>query len=154
MFGRSESSFKAIKSTVYVLSPQIPKNSNFQSLWVKKVIFMHIWITGSPNSILFLPTSFLDVWEVWVMFHGYWIYGSRFDHPNRKNLVFQSLWVEKSIFIYIWIIGSPIPIPFLPTTLFVCMGGVSHVLRLLDQQFAFWLVKAFELKKLFSCISG
>ena len=50
-----------------------------------------------------------------------------FHPPNKKNSHFESLWVEKDIFIHIWITGSPIPILFLPTTFFRCVGGVSHV---------------------------
>ena len=52
--------------------------------------------------------------EVWVKFQGYRIYGLRFDPPNQKNLIFESLWVNKTVFMHIWIAGSPIPIPFLP----------------------------------------
>ena len=81
--------------------PPNQKNSVFESLLVKKAIFMHIWITGSPIPILFLPTNFLDVWVVWVKFHGYRIYGLHFDPAIRKNLVFESLWVEKAIFMHI-----------------------------------------------------
>ena len=52
------------------------------------------------------------------MFHGYRINGLRFDHPNPKNLVCESLLVEKVVFMHSWITGSPIPFLFLPTTLF------------------------------------
>ena len=61
------------------------------------------------------------------MCHGYWIYDLHFDPPNRKNLCFESLCVEKAIFIHIWVVGSPIPIKFIPTTFIICVGGVNHV---------------------------
>ena len=39
---------------------------------------------------------------------------------------------------HLWITGSPIPIPFLWTTLFRCVGGVRYVSRISDLRFAFW----------------
>ena len=71
--------------------PPNPKNSIFKTFELKNVIVMHIWKIGSPIPIPTQPTTSLDVWEVWVMFHGYRIYGLRFDPPNPKNLIFESL---------------------------------------------------------------
>ena len=71
------------------------------------------------------------------MCHDYRIYGLNFDPPNCKNLVFQSLCVEKAIFIHIWIAGSPTPILFIPKTFFIYVGGVSEVQWLSDLRFAF-----------------
>ena len=82
----------------------------------------------------------LDIWVVWVKFHWYRIYGLRFDPLNPKSLVFESLWVEKAIFLHIWITESLILIPFLPTTFFRYVGGVSQVSWLSDLRFAFWPV--------------
>ena len=48
----------------------------------------------------FLQLS-LDVWEDWVMFHGYRIYSLHFDPPNPQNLVFESLYVENFGFSHI-----------------------------------------------------
>ena len=61
------------------------------------------------------------------MFHAYQIYGWRFDPPNPKNIVFESLRVEKAIFMHTLITGSPILIPLLRTTLFRCVVGMSQV---------------------------
>ena len=71
------------------------------------------------------------------MFQGYRIYGLHFDPLNRINLAFESLRVKKTLFMHIMITGSPIPIPFLPKTFFICVGGVRNYLRISDRRFAF-----------------
>ena len=71
------------------------------------------------------------------MFQGYRNNGLRFDPRNRKNSVFESLLVEKAVFMHILRTGSPIPIPFIRTALFRFVGGVSHVSWLSEQRFAF-----------------
>ena len=65
------------------------------------------------------------MWEVRAKFHGYLIDGFHFEPPNPKNLVFQSLRVEKDAFLRILITVSPIPIPFLSTTFFRPVRGAS-----------------------------
>ena len=114
-----------------------PKKLIFESLRVEKAVFMHILITESPILISFNPKTCFSIWEVRVKFRSYQIDDSCFDSPNPKNLVFESLQGEKVIFLCILIIGSPILIPFIPTTFFRCVGGVSHLSRLSDQRFAF-----------------
>ena len=72
------------------------------------------------------------------MFRGYRINGFLFGPPNSKNLFFESLCVEKAVFMHIWIIGSsPISIPFFRATFFRCEGFVRHVSWLSDLRFAF-----------------
>ena len=71
------------------------------------------------------------------MFHGYWINGLHFDPRNQGNSIFESLLVQKAIFMHIWITGSPIPILFLATNFLRCVGGVSQVSWLSDLRFAF-----------------
>ena len=70
-------------------------------------------------------------------FHHNRTYGLRFDLPNPKNSVFERFSIEKAVFMHIWITGSPIPIPFLPTMFFKCLGGGSLVSLLSDLRFAF-----------------
>ena len=79
------------------------------------------------------------------MFNGYRIFGLRFDPPNPKHLLFESLWVKKAIFIHIWITRRPIPIPFLLITLFRYVGGVTEVSLRSDLRFAFWPPKSKKL---------
>ena len=201
--------------------PPKPKNWVFQSLRVKKFVFICILITGSPITIPLLPKCFnrcmggvcnaswlsdqwfafwppkqqklsfskhknwksyfscvsllhviriqlsflqklsIDVWEVDIMFICYQINGVRFVPPKPKNWVFQSLRVEKVIFICILITGSPITIPFLPKSFNSCMGGVCNASCLSDQQFTFWPPETQKLsfakhkrwKSCFSCVS-
>ena len=61
------------------------------SLRVEKVGILRILITGSPTPIpiVFLPTILIDVWEVRVKFHGYWIDDLCFDPPNPQKLSFS-----------------------------------------------------------------
>ena len=61
------------------------------------------------------------------MFLGYRIDGLHFDPLNPKILVIDSLRVEKIGLLRILITGSPIPILFLPTTFYRCVGSVSQV---------------------------
>ena len=56
MYGRCTSCFLAIRSTVYVLTPQNPKTEFCKAYLVKKLFFLRILITGSP--IPFLPKTF------------------------------------------------------------------------------------------------
>ena len=122
----------------FLFNPPNQKNLVCESLWVEKAIFAHIWVTRIPLPFRFFWQLSLDLWELWVNFQGYRINGLRFDPPNHKNIVFESLWVEKAIFMHSWIIGSPIPIPLLPKTFFRCLGGGSHVSWQSDLRFAFW----------------
>ena len=66
------------------------------------------------------------------MFTGYHIDGLCFDPPNLKNLAFIGIKGEKVIFLRILIIGSPITIPFLPTTFNIYIWDV-HVIFLFYQ---------------------
>ena len=118
--------------------PANRKNFVFETQWVKKVIFMHIWITGNPIPIPFFPTLLFryvgGVSQVsWLsdLWFAFW-------PPNPKNLAFEIIWVKKVIFMHIWITRSPIPIPLLPKTLFRYVGGVGQVSWLSDLRFAFW----------------
>ena len=69
----------------------------------------------------------------------------RFDPPNPKNWVLESLWVEKAVFVNIGRTVCPITIPFIPKVFFRCVGGVSHVSCVSDQQFEFWPSKSKKL---------
>ena len=57
MYGRCTSCFLAIRSTVYVLTPQNPKTEFCKAYEVKKLFFGRILITGSPIPIPFLPKN-------------------------------------------------------------------------------------------------
>ena len=118
--------------------PPNRKNLVFESLWVEKAIFMHICITRSTIPIPFLPITLFRY--VGGVSQVSWLSELRFAFwsPNRKNLVFESLWVEKAIFMPIWITRSLIPCPFLPTNFFRCLGHMSYVFWLSDLRFAFW----------------
>ena len=75
------------------------------------------------------------MWDVPIKFHGYQIDRLRFDPSNPKNLVFQRVGGEKVVFLRILITRSPIPIPFIPTTFYLCVGGVSEGSRPSDLRF-------------------
>ena len=141
------------------LSPQNPKTDFFKALEVKILFFLHILITGSPILFLFLPKycSRCMKGACYVSWLSN-IFGLRFDPPNNKNGVFQSMRGEKVVFLRILITGSPIPILFLTETFNICMGGECQVSWLSDQRFAFWppqkqkteFCKAYEVKSCFS----
>ena len=91
----------------------------------KNVYFCESWQRGVRFPFHLFLQPFLDVWELWVKFHGYQIDGLHFDPPNPKILVIDSLRVEKVGLLRILIIGSSILIPFVPTTFFRCVRGLS-----------------------------
>ena len=132
------SCFVAIGTTVCVFTLQIHKTQFLKAYELKKLFSC---ISGEPCVRLpfcfFLKFS-LDMWEVWVMFHGYRINSLHFDPPNLKNWVLESLWVKKAIFMHNWKTVCPIIILSLPTVFFRYVGGVSHVWWLSDQKNAFW----------------
>ena len=142
--------------------PPNPKNIVFESLRIKKAIFMHILITASLIPIPFLPSTFF--WRVGALSQVSWLSDIRlaFWTPNLNNLVFENTWVEKDVFMHILITRSPIPIQFLCTTLIRCVGGVRYVSWISDLRVSFWppkskstqFLKDYELKMLFSWISG
>ena len=138
MCGRCESCFITIGSAVCVLTPQMKKTQFLKAFELKKLFSYISGELGVRFPFCFIIQLSLDVWEVWVMFHSYRIYGLHFDPPNPKNSVLESLWVEKAIFMHIWRTESPIPILFLHKTFFRCVGGVIHVSWLLDLRFLFW----------------
>ena len=72
-----------------------------------------------------------------VKFHSYRINGLRFDPPKQENIVFESLWVEKGLFMHSWITVGLIPILCAPITFFRCLRGVSQISWLSDLRFAF-----------------
>ena len=119
--------------------PLNPKNWDFQSVWGKKKLFYCVsWQPGVQFPFSFFIQLFLDLWVVWVTFLCYRTYRLHFEPPNPKNIDFQCIWGIKAVFLVISIKKSPIPIVFLPTTLFRCVGGVTLVSLQSDLQFVFW----------------
>ena len=135
----------AIGSTVYVLTLQIQKPKFLKAYELKKLFSCISWEPCVRLPFRFFLQFSLDMWEVWVMFDGYRINSLRFDPPNLKNWVLETLWVEKAVFVHIWRTVCPITIPFLPTIFFRYTRGVSHVSWLSDQRFAFWPSKSIKL---------
>ena len=118
--------------------PKSQKLSFLKAFELKKLFSCISWEPGVRFPFRFFPQFLFDVWEVWVMFQVYRNNGLRFDLRNRKNSVFESLLVDKVIYMHIIRTGCPIPILFLPIVFGWCMGGMSHVSRLSEQRFAFW----------------
>ena len=56
---------------------------------------MHTSIIGCLIPTRFFLQLSLEVWEMFVMFHDYRIYGLRFDSANTKNLVIESYELKK-----------------------------------------------------------
>ena len=138
MYWRCDSCFKAIGTTVCVLTPETAKTQFLKAFELKKLFSCISWEPGVRFPFRFFLQFLFDVLEVCATFHGYRNTGLRFDPRNRKNSVSESLWIEKAVFMHILRTGSPIPIPFLLTVFVWCMGGVTHVSRLSEYRFAFW----------------
>ena len=82
--------------------PFWPPKSQKLSFWkfyeLKKLFSCISRLPGVRFPFCFFPQLSFDMWKVCVIFNGYRIYGLRFDPPNPKNLVFESLWFEKNYF--------------------------------------------------------
>ena len=149
-----------IGSTVFILTPQTPKLV-FESVWVKKAIFIHIQITGSLISILFLPKTFFRC--MGGVRYVSWLSDLRFPFwPSKpQKLTFWKLMSWKSCF-HSKIDNRESDFHSITTYNILCMCGrcalcfmaiESTVCVLTPQTQKTLFLKVYELKKLFLCVS-